>query len=185
MRAALGRGHGVAVGMDEAVARGRPVDRPFDRSGNAELVLEVDLAREGAVGIGRRALHRQRKEVGQAVGVVERRLKRRVAILDGGFPADFHAGEEVGLRPHHLEQARGLELERAEDFGIRVEGDGSPAPVRGGADLFHRAKGGATGKALLIKLLVARDLNHHRIRQRVDDGGADAVQAARGRIGLV
>ncbi len=53
MRAALGRGDGIAIGMQKAVARGRPVDRPFDRSGHAELLLETHAPGKGSVGIGR------------------------------------------------------------------------------------------------------------------------------------
>ena len=39
-------------------------------------------------------------------------------------------------------------------------------------------------EALAVKRLVARDLDHGLGRERVDDADADAVEAARGRIGL-
>ncbi len=42
--AALGRGDGVTVGLDEPVARGRPVDCPFDLARLAELGFEIDRA---------------------------------------------------------------------------------------------------------------------------------------------
>jgi hypothetical protein len=48
VRAALGRRHGVAVGLDEAVARGRPGDRPFDGAGDAELLWNSTFPAKGA-----------------------------------------------------------------------------------------------------------------------------------------
>ena len=82
------------------------------------------------------------------------------------------------------EQAGGLEAVGAEDLRVGVEGDGGAATVRGGADLGDRAEGQAAREPLLPELAVARDLDDHRVRQRVDDGGADAVQTARGLVGL-
>jgi len=72
----------------------------------------------------------------------------------------------------------------AEDLLVGMEGDGGAAAVGGGADLPHRPLRQAAGEALLEQFLVAGDLDHHRIRQRVDHAGADAVQAARGLVGL-
>ena len=108
MGAAFGRGHGVTVGLDEAVAGRGPVDRPFDLARHAELSWNRPCLR-------RAFRHRWWpcpafvQVVGQAAGEVEGRLQRRVAVVDLGFPADFDAREQVGLGPRHLEQRAGLQ----------------------------------------------------------------------------
>ena len=52
------------------------------------------------------------------------------------------------------------------------------APVLDRAEALQRAVGRAARIALAIELLPARDLDLHRLRQRVRDRDADAVQAA-------
>ena len=83
MRAAFGRGHGVAVGLDEAVAGGGPVDGPFDLARLAEFLLEIDGAREGGVGVGGGGAEGLSQVVGQAAGEVEGGLLRGFAVGDG------------------------------------------------------------------------------------------------------
>jgi hypothetical protein len=182
--AAFGGGHGVAVALDEAVARRGPVDRPFDLARGVEFLAEINGAGEGAFGIGRGGAERFIEVIGQSAGEVEGGLKRRFAVVDGGFPADFDAREEIGLGANGFEQARRFEAVRAENLGIRVEGDGGAAAVVGGTDLLHRALGQAAREALFEEFLVAGDLHHHRIRERIDHRGPDAMEAARGLIGL-
>ena len=70
----------------------------------------------------------------------------------------------------------------AEDLLVGMEGDGGAAAVRGGADLFHGTLRDAAAEALPPQLAVAGDLDHHPVRQRVDDRGADAVQSTGGRV---
>ena len=83
MGAALGRGDGVAVGLDEAVAHGCPVDGPFDLAGLSEFFVEFDGASEGFVGIGCGCAEGFAQVVGEAAGEVEGRLDRGFAIVDG------------------------------------------------------------------------------------------------------
>ena len=96
VRAAIGGGDGVAVGLDEAVAEA-PGDGPFDGAMGARL---ADGAREDFVDDARLALDAGGEEVLEAAGEVEARLGRdiggREALVAG--PADFDAAEEVGLR---------------------------------------------------------------------------------------
>ena len=72
----------------------------------------------------------------------------------------------------------------AENLRVGVEGHRCAAPVRGRADLFNRAERFAARKALLEQLFVLGNLNHHQIRQRVDDRRPHAMQPARGFIRL-
>lgn len=72
----------------------------------------------------------------------------------------------------------------AEDLLVGVEGDGGAAPVRRRADPLDRAQRQAARKTLLEKFAVAGDLHHHAVGKRVDHRGADAVQPARGLIGI-
>ena len=184
MGAALGRGDGVTVGLDETVARGRPVDRPFDLARHAKALLELDGARKRVLGIGRGLAQRLAQVVGQAAGEVEGRLHRRVAVFDLGLPADLDAGEEIGLGADHLEQARGFEAVRAKNLFVGVEGHGGAPAVGGRADLLHRALRDAAREALLKEFTVPRDLYDHGIAERVDHRSANPVQTARGLIGL-
>ena len=71
-----------------------------------------------------------------------------------------------------------------EDLLVRPEGDGG-ARRRGVADLLHLLRGLAAGELHLEDLAVAADLNVHLLGERVDDGDADAVQAAGDLIGRV
>ena len=183
MRAALGRRHGVAVGLDEAVARGRPVDRPFDLAGNAETLAELDQPGKGPVGIGRGGAQLFAQIVRQPAGEVEGGLARGLAVVDLGLPADFHAGMQVGLGLDHPHHARGLQPVVAEDLLVGMEGDGGAAAVRGGADLLDRPLRDAAAEALPPQLAVAGDLDDHAVRQCVHDRGADPVQPARGLVG--
>ena len=52
MRAAFGGGDGVTIGLDEPIARGRPIDGPFDFARHAEFFLEIDDTGKGRIGIG-------------------------------------------------------------------------------------------------------------------------------------
>ena len=182
MRTALGCGHGVAVGLDEPVAAGCPVDRPFHGAGNLELVGEVDLSGKGFVGIGRGAVEGFIEVIGQAAWEFERGLVGCVAVGERRAPADLDAREQVGLGAGQLEEAGGFELERAENGRVGVEGDGGAAPVGGRADLFELGGGEAFGEFHGVKLAVAGDLDTQMVGEEVDDRGADAVQAAGGFI---
>ena len=184
MRATFGGGHGVAIGLQETVAHGRPVDRPFHTARHAVFFGKANLSGKRPVRIGCCFLKRIAQIIGQAAGKVKIRLQGGFAVIDRGFPADFDAREQIGLRPYHFQQPRRFHLQRAKDFGIGVEGHGGAAPVGGRADLLHRALRDTARKALAEQLAVARHLHHHAVGQRIHHRGADTVQPARGLIGL-
>ena len=185
--AAVAGRHGVAVGADEAVLVHRPGDRPLDA---ALLAGELGLAEEGLRGQGLAAAQAGLDEVAQAVGEVQRVAGRGVTVLVQqalvALPADLHAAEKVSLRAGHAVEPLGPEVGRsAEDFGVRHDRDGRAAPVLGGADRLEFALGLAALVLLAPDLAVARDLDAERGGQGVDHGEPDAVQAARGGVGLV
>ena len=125
----------------------------------------------------------------QAAGEMEAVLGRHVldALEQFGIaaPADFDAAEQIGLRARHLEQA--LRLERrlgAENVGVGLEADAGAAAVVDLAEVFELALGMAALETHPIEFLAARDLDLEPRGERVDDGDADAVQAARGLVDL-
>ena len=94
-------------------------------------------------------------------------------------PANFDSAEQVGLRARHLEDARRIEAGvLAEDQRVGPEAHLGAATVRRLADDGQRRGRLAALECLAIERLAARDLDFQRFRQRVDDGDADAMQAA-------
>ncbi|MHC3925693.1 hypothetical protein ACMZ4W_00781 [Brevundimonas naejangsanensis] len=186
MGAAVGRRDGVAVGGDEAVgvaeADRRPGDGPFQCAG---LALALDAPGEDG-GDGFQFAHALGQGVGQTAGEVQGRLSRRLVgdALRGAGPADFDATEQIGLGPRHAEQAGGLEGRAdAENLLIRLEPDQGALLLRR-AELLDRALRQAAAEGLAPFKAVAPDGDVQAFRQGVDDRDADAVQAARGLIGL-
>ena len=186
MRAAVGGRDGVAVGGDEAVgvaeADRRPGDGPFQRAGFA---LALYTSGEDG-GDGLQFAHALGQGVGQAAGEVQRRLGGRLVgdALRRAGPANLDAAEQIGLGPRHAEQARGLEGRAdAENLLVRLEPDQGALLLRG-ADLLDRRLHMAAAEGLAPLEAVAPDGDVQAFRQGVDDGDADAVQAARGLIGL-
>jgi hypothetical protein len=105
--------------------------------------------------------------------------------LLGATPADLDATEQIGLGARHLEDARRLERHFcAEDLRVGLEAHRGAAPVRRTAEILELALGDAALEHLAIELLAARHFDLDALGQRVDHRDADAVQAARGRIGL-
>ena len=150
----------------------------------AEFLIEIDGAREGRIGVGRRCAQRFAQVIGQPAWEVKDRIGRRLTILNRRFPTDFNAREQIGLGADGFEQACGFEAMGAENLCIRVEGHLGAAPVGGCADFLHRALGDAAGKALLPQLSVTGDLDNHQVRQSVHNRGPHPVQTARRLIGL-
>ena len=184
MRAAFRRGHGVAVEGLEAFLVHRPGDRPFDTAAFAELVL----ADEGQGG-QRLAPFEQRGEIiGKPAGEMEPLLLRHLlGPVDGGVapPADLDAAEEIGLGARHAVEGRRLELGLvAEDLRIGMEADRGAATIGDGAGILQFRLGLAARILLRPELLVARDLDPEPVGQRVDHRDADAVQPARGLVGV-
>ena len=124
----------------------------------------------------------------EAAGEAEHRLGRRLAVgaeqRGRAAPANFDAAEQIGLRAGHLEYARGIELRgRAEYLRVRQEANLGAAPIGGLADDLQLGDGLAALEALAIQRLRARHLDLGPRGKRIDDGDADAVQAARGLVG--
>ena len=123
VRAALRRGDGVAIGMQERLGFRRPGDRPFDRA----LAVAVFGAAGEAARRDRRApcrFRRVRKSSRppgkfsvSSAGIVVRLDQRRIA-----FPADFDAAEQIGLRARHAVELRRREMRvLAENLRIGLE----------------------------------------------------------------
>ena len=70
----------------------------------------------------------------------------------------------------------------AENLVVRLEADPRAAPVLDFPDILKLALRGAPGKNLPVELLAARDLDLEPFGQGVDDGHADAMQAAGGLV---
>jgi hypothetical protein len=124
--AAVGRGDGITVGLDEAVglaeADRRPCHGPFDR---ARLALALDPTGEGR-GDGFQLAHALGQGVGQTAGEVEQGAGRGGVgdPLGRAGPFDLDAAEQIGLGPRHAEQPGRLERRAdAEDLVIRMEAD--------------------------------------------------------------
>ena len=186
MRAAIRRRDGVAVGLDEAVrlteTDGRPGDGPFKGAG---LALTFGAAGESG-GDGLKLADAVGQGVGQTTGEVKQGLGRGGVgdpVRRAG-PFDLDAAEQIGLGPRHAEQAGGLEgRAHAEDFVVRLEPDQGALLLRR-LDLQDGTKDVAAREGLLPLKPVAPDGDVQMFRQGVHDRNADAVQTARGFIGL-
>ncbi len=186
VRAAVGGRDGVAVGADEAVgvaeADRRPGDGPFQR---ARLALALGAASEDG-GDGLQLAHALGQGVGQTAGEVEQGLFGRGvrdAVRRAG-PFDLDAAEQIGLGAGHAEQAGGLEGRAdAEDLLVGLEADQGALLLRR-ADLLDGAEDVAAAEGLTPLEAVAPDGDVQLLGQGVDHRDADAVQAARGLIGL-
>ncbi len=184
MRAAILGRHGVAVGIDEAVAD-IPGDGPFARRHACRACRELPekMSSTMRVSLPSAALH----EILQPAGIMED-LARRHVVAGEAFvarPADFDAAEQIGLGARHPENARGREAGLgAEDLRVGVEAVGGAAPVVHLAEFLKGPHRLAARELLAVKLLVARHLDDQIVAKSVDHGNADAMQAARGLIGL-
>ncbi len=97
----------------------------------------------------------------------------------------FDAAEQIGLRARHLEQPLRLEGGLgAENLGVGLEADAGAAAVVDLAEVLELALGMTALERHLVEFLAARDLDLEERGERVDDGDADAVQAARGLVDL-
>ena len=145
-------------------------------------------AGEGDIGRDLLALDLLLQVIGKPARKLEHRLfrhvvggKRRIAA-----PAYLDAGEQIGLGPRQPVEPRRFELRvLPENLRIRGEGGGRPPPVRGRPDFDQFRGRQPLGEGLAVEDFVARDLDHCVDRQRIHHRDPDAVQAARGRIGLV
>ena len=178
VRAAFGRRNRVAIGEREAVLVRNPGDRPFDR---AVTALFFDATRKNILRDARAAVDGLSQIVGEAAGEVENGFRRRI-VLDQfrrALPADLDAREKISLGARHFQKPRRLECRAfAENLLVRTETNLGAAPVHDRTELFELRLRNTARKDHPIKLLVARHLHFERFRKCVDDGHADAVQAA-------
>ena len=179
VRAALRRRDQVHVALEHGLAApvAAPGDGPFDG-----LALALELARERLLG----------DEVAAAEGLPEILLEaarvdpafRFLRLLD--LERDLEARAQHGLRAQQVLQARQRELRRVEVLRIRPEAHRrARRRLRDLADDLELAAALAVGKAHVVFLAVAADPDLEVLRQRVDDGHSDAVQAARELVVLV
>ena len=179
VRAAQRRGHRVAVGVQKPVAAIQPHRRPFDPAG--ALARQIGLTGPDLRQNPTTAVDVGFKAIAQATGEVQHGLGRGFVLDQARIagPPNFHAPKQVSLRPTQLIQPSRPELQRPKNRHIRLEADGRTPPVmhRPGVDQLRQRL--AQRIALLPQHPIPRDLDLHRLRQRVHDGAADAVQPAR------
>ena len=104
-------------------------------------------------------------------------LGRAVALAALVLDRDPQAARQERRLAQALLERGELEVERLEDLGVGREGDRGAGLVRGRA-LLELALRRAALVVLAPHVAVAADLDVQRLGQRVDDGDADAVQAA-------
>ena len=144
-------------------------------------------AGEGFVGDGRSLAKLLLKVIGETAGKLEDGLFGDVVRCERGVatPADFDAGEEIGLGAGQLIETLGAELRlSAEDFGVGREADSCSAAVRRRADFLEFGGSMPSSKGLAVQLFVTRDFDGGFGGKRVDDAYADAMEATGGGIGL-
>jgi hypothetical protein len=113
-------------------------------------------------------------------------LVREVVLLLRALVEDrnANAGVEEGELAQPLREAVEVELGDREDLRIRPEGHLRARLLRGADGLDRRRRlAGLVG--LLPDLAVAADLDVEPLRERIDDGHADSVQAAGHLVGVV
>ncbi len=108
-----------------------------------------------------------------ALFVLERLLLVRPVVAE----RDLQARVEVGQLADSLEQGVVVELDIAEDFLVRLEGDFRSPLVRG-ADELDRPGSFAASALEMVMRPVAIDIHLEPLAQGVDDADADAVKPA-------
>src|SRR5690606_36243928 len=173
------------------IARGDPVDerdhallrrlRPQEGHLHAGAVLELLLPHDEGLGVDA-----PRPDLGDEVVEVldDAALVVELGAFAGGLvPEDDPEGAvEVRLDLEVLLDEGGVELGRLEDGGVRAEGDGGAGAADARPHLLQLRRGDAARVALLVERPVALDLRDELLRERVDDGGAHAVEAAGGEV---
>ena len=175
VRAAFGGVDVVDVGVDVLGVLGRVLQGDFDGDAVA-LAFDVE-----DVGVDRLAGAVEVLDVfAEAVVVLERFLFAGAVVGDG----DAHALVEEGELLHALLQRGVDELGGREDLRIGLEG-GLGAALGGVADAADVGLGDAALVFLVVDVAVAADFDLAPFGEEVDDGDADAVQAAGGLVGAL
>ena len=116
-----------------------------------------------------------RDELADAAGVAH-----GILLLEPFAPVlrgDSKAGVQKGLLAHPRVERVVVELRRVEHLGVGVEAHDGAGVVRL-ADNLHLLRNVAAGELHLINLPVLVDADLQPVGERVDDAGADAVEAA-------
>src|SRR5215210_5034587 len=165
VRAALVRVDVVGEREDRLLVGGVPLHRDLHRALVAVGLEEDDLLLDGLL-----VLVEVADEVLDAALVVEVGAGALGALVDDRDAQA--AGEERRLAKALLERGE-LEVERLEDLRVRQERDGGPGRL-GRLALLHGPLRDAACEVLRPQEAVAADLDVEALRERVDDGDADA-----------
>ena len=179
VRAARARRDAVGVGEQPLLGRLGPRQRQLDARVVVVLVEHERLGRDGPLAA---LLHQVTEVLDDAAGVMELDALAGLLVLEDDLEPLVQVA--LGLEPllHDVDVVGEL---LAEDLGVRPEVDRGAALATRRANLLDLALGLPARVDLLVVLLVAEDVGRHLHAERVDDRGADAVQAAAHRVVLV
>ena len=169
VRAALVRVDVVGEGEDGLLVGGVPLHRHLDGPLLGLALDEDDLLVDGVL-----VLVEVDDEVADAAVVLELGALALAPLVDQDDP---HATREEGRLAQALLEHVPFEVERLEDLGVGAEGDRRAGLLRRRA-LLQRALGRPALVVLRPDVAVALDVDVQRLRQRVDHGHPDPVQAA-------
>ena len=177
MRPAIWGGDGIAIIAIAALRPERPSNSPFNP---ALFVGEFLIAAEEISRHTFPITNLLTQMVCKAAGELENRFCRRVIRDEGwcAFPANFNACKEIGFRAGQLEQTARLKAHLAKNLSVWGEADTRAAAIIDRPQLFQRTKRLSARKALAEQFFVPSDFNDSVCRQCIDDGNANAVQAA-------
>ncbi len=165
----------VRVAVDVLGVAVVPLHRDLDEDAVA-LALDLDRLRRHGLLVAVEVLD----ERGDAALVLEAVLLAVALVLEGDEDAAVEEAELAqALREGVEAVGRGLE-----DLQVGLEGDLGAALV-GGARLLEARLRHPAGVALAVDLALAPDLDLERLGERVHDGDADAVEAARDLVGAL
>ncbi len=189
MRATLRRRHGIGVGMQKTVRTFHPRASPFHAAGAAAVgrFRQLGLVRPGFRNGPRQLADFGGQAVLQPTRKMQHGLGRRVVADQGrrARPADFHAAEQIGLRPAKPVQPGRAERQNGpENLRIRLEAYRRPAAVLHGTRIDQFRRRLAAGIALAEQHAIARHLHLHHLGQRIHHRTAHAMQPAGRIIGL-
>jgi hypothetical protein len=159
----------VREGEHRLLVGGVPLERHLDGALTALPLEEDDLLLNRVL-----ALVEVADEVLDAALVLELGPVPTAALVG---QRDLQPAREERRLAQALLEDREVEVERLEDLGVRQEGDGRARRLRGLA-LAEVVAGNAAVVLLGPREAVAADLDLEGLAQGVDDGEADAVQAA-------
>src|ERR1700746_3111040 len=173
---------GVAIGMAKAVLVVlRPRDCPFD----AAALGKIDTPEKWPRRQHRTPVEARREEIAKPAREMQPSLGRdAVGPMQCWIagPANLQTAEEIGLRPCHAVERRRAKSDVAEDLGVRVEPQGSAAPVVYRSAVDEPRLRHTTAVALAPQSPVPRHLDLETVGECINDGHPNAVQTSRGAV---